>query len=149
MATFTKNNAAAALELLSDAAAHRRQALDAFPTAPIHPDEDETNDSNSLILDTFVALDGEQAMLKKKNFSRKELERIYTKIYDCVSNSSNTGRGRKTSYHAKDVFFMTLSTLKTGGYWEYMGSMFRIKGSVFQRMIKTFCFLFLRNYMTE
>ena len=36
---------------------------------------------------------------------------------------------------------MTLSTLKTGGNWDYMDSMFRIKGSVFQRLIKKFLFL--------
>ena len=141
MATFTKDNAATALELLCDAAELRLQAVDAFPTAPIHRDGDEINDSESPILDSFVALDGEQAMTKMTNFSRQIFDRIYTKISTCVTNSWNTGRGRKTSYRAKDVFFMTLSTLKTGGHWEYMASMFRIKGSVFQRLIKTFLFL--------
>ena len=49
MATFTKDNAATALELLSDAGALRQQALDALPTAPIHPDEDEVNEQDSPI----------------------------------------------------------------------------------------------------
>ena len=62
MATFTNDNAATALKLLKHTAALRQQALDAFPTAPIHPDEDETNDSDSPILDSFVALDVERAM---------------------------------------------------------------------------------------
>ena len=141
MATFTKDNAATALELLCDAAALRQQALDVFPIAPIPRDEDEMNDSDSPILDTFVAIDGEQAMIKMTNFSRQEFDRIYTKTSNCVTNSWNTGRGRKTSYRAKDVLFMTLSTLKTGGHWDYMASMFRITGSVFQRLIKKFFFL--------
>ena len=41
MTSFTKEDAAKALELLADAAALRHVALDAFPTAPIHPDHDE------------------------------------------------------------------------------------------------------------
>ena len=36
---------------------------------------------------------------------------------------------------------MALSTLKCVSHWEYMGSMFRIKGSVFQRMVKIFLLL--------
>ena len=53
----------------------------------------------------------------------------------------NVGRGRKTPHKAKDVFFMMLSTLKTDGHWDYMASMFRIKGFVFQRMVKSFLLL--------
>ena len=77
-------------------------------------------------------------MLKMNNFSRPEFERIYNKVFDVVTKSWNTGRGRKTAYKAKDVFFMALSTLQCGSPWDYMGSMFRIRGSVFQRMVKTF-----------
>ena len=53
----------------------------------------------------------------------------------------NVGRGCKTPHKAKNVFFMMLSTLKTGGHWDYMACMFRIKGSVFQRMVKSFLLL--------
>ena len=108
MATLTKDKAVTAPKLLCNAAAHRQHALDAFPTAPIHRDEDELNDSESSILDTFVALDGEQAMIKMTKFSRQEFQRIYTKISNFVTNSWHTGRGRETSYRAKDVIFMKL-----------------------------------------
>ena len=80
-------------------------------------------------------------MIKTTNFSRQEILRIYAKISNCVTNSWNTGRRRKKSYQAEEVFFMTLSTLKTGKNWDYKASMFRIKGSVFQRLIKTFLLL--------
>ena len=75
------------------------------------------------------------------NFTRPEFERIYSKITEFVTMNWNVGRGRKTPHKAKDVFFMMLSTLKTGGQWDYMANMFRIKVSVFQRMVKSFLLL--------
>lgn len=80
---------------------------------------------------------GGEALLKMTNFSRPGFDRIYNKISDLVTKSWNTGRGRKTAYKAKDVFLTALSTLKCGSHWDYMGSMFRIKESVFQLMVKT------------
>ena len=70
MTSFTKEDAAKALELLADAAALRHDALDAFPTAPIHPDHDEESDSDCPIIDIFVGIGGEEALLKMTNFKR-------------------------------------------------------------------------------
>ena len=75
------------------------------------------------------------------NFSRPEFDRIYNKISDVVTKFWSTGRGRKTVFKVKDVFFMALYTLKGGRHWDYMGCMFRIKWSVFQSMVKTFLIL--------
>ena len=76
MTSFTKEDAAKALELLADTAALQHDALDAFPTAIIHPDHDEESDSDLPIIDIFVGLGGEQALLKMNNFTRPEFERI-------------------------------------------------------------------------
>ena len=88
-----------------------------------------------------MGIRGEEALLKMTNFTQPEFERIYSKITKFVTMNWNVGRGRKTPHNAKDVFFMMLSTLKTGGHWDYMASMFRIKGSVFQTMVKSFLLL--------
>ena len=79
------------------------------------------------------------------NFSRHKFEPIYTKIFDVAIKSWNTGRERKTTYKSKYVFFIALSTLKCESHWDHMGSMFRIKRSVFQRMDK----IFLRQISEE
>ena len=142
MASLTKDDEAKALELLTDTAAMRREALKAYPSEPIHQNHDEDTESDSPIIDFFVELDGQEALLKMTKFSRPEFDRIYKKISDVVTKSWNTGRGRKTVYKAKDVFFMAYPTMKCGSHWDYIGSMFRIKGPVFQRMVKTLLLLF-------
>ena len=141
MTSFTKDDAAKALELLADTAALRHDALNAFPTAPIHPDHDEESDSDCPIIDIFVGIGGEEALLKMTNFTRPEFERIYGKITEFVTMNWKVGRGRTTPHKAKDKFFMMLSTLKRGGHSDYMASVFRTKGSVFQRMVKSFLLL--------
>ena len=71
-----KDDAARALDLLTDSALRRRQALEAFLTAPLQSQEDEENDSESPILDTFVQTGGEEAILSITNFSRIEFDRV-------------------------------------------------------------------------
>ena len=134
----TKKDAAAALELLADQAEIRRQRLEAFPTQPIHLNEDDQNDSDSPIMDVFVETGGENAILKMTNFSRREFDRIWGYLENHISTNWNTGRGRKTAFGGKDVLFMLLTSLKHGGKWDYMRGLFRIKRSVFQRLMKSF-----------
>lgn len=47
----------------------------------------------------------------------------------------NVGRGRKSTFKAKDVLFMALAVMKHGGHWEFLGRMFKIKGQTFEKMI--------------
>ena len=116
MASFEKDDAAQALEILAGSAATPREALDAYPSEPNHDDHDEDAESDSPIINIFVRLDGEEPLVKMTNFSRPKIERIYTKIFDVLKKSWNTGRGRKTTYKAKDVFFIAISTLKCGSH---------------------------------
>ena len=58
-ASLTKTDARKALELLADANATRREALDAYPSEPIHHVHDEDTESYSPIIDVFGGLDGE------------------------------------------------------------------------------------------
>ena len=83
----TKNDAAAALELLADQAEIRRQRLEPFPTQPIHLNEDEHNESESPIMDVFVETGGENAILKMANFSRREFDRIWGYVENHISTN--------------------------------------------------------------
>ena len=87
MGSLTKDDAAKALELLTDAAAARREALNAYPSEPIHDDHDKDAQSDYPIIDIFVGLDAKEALLKMTNVSRPEFERIYNKMFDVVTKS--------------------------------------------------------------
>lgn len=80
MKSFTKEDAAEALELFADATALRHDVLDAFPTAPILSEHDEESDSDYLIIDMFVRIGDEEDLLKMHNFTRPECERMFSKI---------------------------------------------------------------------
>ena len=59
-------------------------------------------------------------------------------MQDHVTTNWNTGRGRKTVFEGKEDLFMLLTWLENGGKWDYMCGFFRIEGSVFQRLMKSF-----------
>lgn len=69
------------------------------------------------------------------NFSHPEFERIYTEIFDLATTSWNTGRDRKAAYKSKDFVFIALSKLDCESHWDYMESMFPMKGLAFQGMV--------------
>ena len=102
---LSKDDAARALDLLTDSALRRRQALAAFPTAPLQSQEDEENDSESPILDSFVQRGGEEAIFSKTNFSRIEFDRVRNTVQEYVLINWNVGRGRKSGFYGKEVFF--------------------------------------------
>ena len=81
---LSKDDAARALDLLTDSALRRCQALEAIPTAPLQSQEDEKNDSESPILDTFVQTGEEEAILSMTNFSTIEYGRVWNTIQDYV-----------------------------------------------------------------
>ena len=68
-----KDDSAAALELLADQEENRQQHLEAFPTQPVHQEEDEHNDSECTIMDIFMETGGEEAILNMTNFPHRDL----------------------------------------------------------------------------
>lgn len=68
MASLSKDDAAKALEILADAAATRREALETYPSEPIHENHDEDTESDSPIIDVFVELDGGRSTVKDDQF---------------------------------------------------------------------------------
>lgn len=66
-------------------------------------------------MDQFVQSSGSDGILKMSNFTPNELKYVFRRIEEVVRREKNTGRGRRTPYNWKDVFFIMLLTLKHGG----------------------------------
>lgn len=72
------------------------------------------------------------------NLSAQEINLLFSKVHDHLYSEWNVGRGRRWKYKPQDVLFMTLTTLKHGGSWDFLGKMFRIKGPTFERLATGF-----------
>lgn len=81
---------------------------------------------------------GPSAYLSLTNFSGMEFFRLWDKMQGHVSSNWAVGRGKKSKYKAKDIFFMTLVTLKHAGSWDWLARMFKMKGATFERIIVKF-----------
>ena len=86
-------------------------------------------------MDQFFAEGGYEAIHQMTNFSAREFDLIYDVARDFAEPAWNGGRGKKSAFTTKDVFFMLLTLLKHGGLWHFVGRMFRITGSTFERTI--------------
>ena len=72
------------------------------------------------------------------NLSLIEFHDIYGRLQDHISKNYNCGRGKRSKYAAKDVFFMSLAVCKHSGQWEFLGKLFNIKGPTFERLVTSF-----------
>lgn len=63
-------------------------------------------------------------------------------VHAHIITKLNFGRGLNSTFTAKDDLFMTLKVLKNVGQWDFVGTMFRIKGKTLERLIMKFipCF---------
>lgn len=138
MEEISREDACNALKLLADAAANRQAELDEYKEDDEHPESEEEIDSESPVLDQFFAEGGAEAILQMTNFSLPEFNGIWDLIRTHVATHWNVGRGKKSSFKAKDVLLMTLTVLKHGGSWDFLSKMFKIKGPTFERTVMTF-----------
>lgn len=52
-----------------------------------------------------------------------------------------TGRGKRDTYKAEDVLFVTITTLNHVGNWDFLVKMFGMKGPTFKRLVISFIFI--------
>ena len=76
--------------------------------------------------------------LHMTNFTAQQFNLLWEASADFIRDNWNTGRGRKTSAANKDILFMTLTSEKHGGTWEWLASKFAMKGPTFERLVLRF-----------
>ncbi|ETV93692.1 hypothetical protein H310_12458 [Aphanomyces invadans] len=55
-----------------------------------------------------------------------------------VLGTWNVGKGRKCPYSGKDMLFMLLTVVKSGGTWEFLAALFGLQASSFENMVTRF-----------
>lgn len=91
--------------MLADAAINREQDLQEYSGAQILSDSDEENDSDSPIIDGFYSNGGSSTIMKMTNFDMSEFSSICNTFSEYIRENWNVGRGNKSTFKAKDVFF--------------------------------------------
>lgn len=136
--SFSTGHASNALAKLCDAAAERREELNNYGENPLLKDSDDEADSSSPIMDRFVEAEGTRAVLKMTNFSAREFSKLYSRFHEFILSHWNCGRGKKSQYKPKDVFFMMLTVLNFGCNWDILARTFHIKTPTFEQLIHNF-----------
>ena len=112
---MNRSDVAAALRLLSEVAASRQADLDQYDDGSISTESDTYADSDAPIMEQFVIEGGSEAVHQMTNFTSRGFDMLYGIVKDHAESSWYGGRGKKSSFSAKDVFFMLLKSLKHGG----------------------------------
>lgn len=131
-------NPSDALRLLAEAAALRAEEHNQYSPNPLCSQEEENEECDSPILDSFIESGGGASVLHMTNFSLSEFMDIWARLSDHAHSHWNTGRGKRTDKSAKDCFFMLLTVCKHGGAWDFLGRMFNTKGPTFERLMVKF-----------
>ena len=101
------------IRVLSERAAEREQELSQHESGCAN-ESDEELDGECPILDSFYFADGNQSIIQITNFSSKEFRGIWNRFRNHVIPNWNIVRGLKSSFKARDVFFMSLADSKHG-----------------------------------
>ncbi|ETV96735.1 hypothetical protein H310_10052 [Aphanomyces invadans] len=113
--------------------AKRQNERDRFSSAP--PDDADDGDSILPVFDKFAAFDSIHSMT---NFSQAEFESLWFAIKPSVLRTWNVGKGRKCPYFGKDILFMLLTVVKSGGTWEFLAALFGLQAPSFEKMVTKF-----------
>ncbi|KUF99909.1 hypothetical protein AM587_10001449 [Phytophthora nicotianae] len=121
----------------------RRKAKVAQIVVPSRRDDNDEGDNSGVgtlpsVFDFCLQAEGPDGVLKLTNFAPEEFDHVWAAVYPHLQGKWNVGRGKKCRYAARDVFFMTLSSLKHLGKWDTVARVFRIPPSTFQKMIRKF-----------
>ncbi|KAG6952323.1 hypothetical protein JG687_00013076, partial [Phytophthora cactorum] len=130
------NHLRSTLAMLEDREESRREELDRYPVDVGDNDTDVT--STCPILDDIYRDGGADAVLRLTNISPRELNVLWFSLRNHVVRYWNVGRGRRSTFAAKDVFFMLLVVMKCGGTWGMLARIFRIKTPTFIKTITGF-----------
>ncbi|KAG3107373.1 hypothetical protein PI124_g13314 [Phytophthora idaei] len=122
--------------MLEDHEESRREELDRYPVDVGDNDTDVT--STCPILDGMYRDGGADVVLRLTNFSPRDPNVLWFSLRNHVVRCWNVGRGRRSTFAAKDVFFMLLVVMKYGGTWDMLARIFRIKTPTFIKTITGF-----------
>ncbi|ETN14365.1 hypothetical protein PPTG_07981 [Phytophthora nicotianae INRA-310] len=124
------------LEILEDREEARLEELNRYS------DEVDVNNteptSTCPIFDGIYRDGGAEAVLRLTNFSPSEINTLWFSVRGHVHRYWNVGRGRRSTFAAKDVFFMLLVVMKCGGTWDMVARIFKVKTLTFIKTITGF-----------
>lgn len=124
-----------ALRLLAEAEADRADDLSRYAKQAPDAESDDEADAESPILDSFVESGGPNSIHTLTNFSLVEFHEVYDRLRKHISDNYNVGRGKRSQFKGKDVFFMTMTVLKHSGQWDFLAKVFNVKGPTFERLV--------------
>ena len=126
MDNLSTERARAGLEFLTDIALARENELSRFESAAQLIEDCDEEDSDCPIYMSFYTAGGSEAIMKMTNFSARRFEKIYNNFHEFIVTNWNVGRGKKSNFRPKDVFFMMMTTFKYGTSWDQVGNVFKI-----------------------
>nr|CCA27715.1 AlNc14C650G12331 [Albugo laibachii Nc14]CCA27747.1 AlNc14C665G12363 [Albugo laibachii Nc14] len=71
-------------------------------------------------------------------FSPREFNTLWSTILDHITKHWNVGRGKRSQFAARDVFFMMLFILKNGGKWDMAARVFKVPTPTFIQTVTKF-----------
>lgn len=131
---LSRSHAMSAANLLDEVAELRREELGKYSVVRMNRDSDEEVDSNYPIYDEFFSSGRDETIVCTKRFSSSGFHSIWNRLEGHFATNWSAGWGPRSKYSAKDVFFMTLATMKHGGTWDWMEWMFEIKAPTSERL---------------
>lgn len=128
------SHASSILKVLQDTAEARRRDLEEFDGVLTETDDDEI-DEDSTMFSKFIEDGGSSALMVLTNFTLAEINYLFKVIEPTLEAQWVRNRGRKSAHKPKDMFLFTLTMLKHGGSWDFLATMFRMKGPNFERLV--------------
>lgn len=102
-------------------------------------DDEVPTDSDSPVLDEFVADLGVDAFKGMTNFTLQGFQVIWGQVEHALLPAWTMGRGRRHKVSAKDALFMALVVLKHYDTWAKHAADFRMQTPTFEKMVLKVC----------
>nr|CCA15790.1 AlNc14C15G1693 [Albugo laibachii Nc14] len=100
--------------------------------------EEDDDSTPSPIYDRFFIHGGAEAVRTMTNFSPREFNTLWSTMVEHITKYWNVGRGKRSQFAAKDVFFMMLLVLTNGGMWDMTARVFSVPTLTFIQTITKF-----------
>ena len=100
-----RHHVLSALQLAQETEDKHTNNLQAYPTVPLNDSEDDAEDSEHPIVDSFMEIDQNDTMMKMTSFSYSEFIELYNIIHEYILKNWNVGKGRRSNFKPCDFFF--------------------------------------------
>ncbi|ETI31440.1 hypothetical protein F443_21591 [Phytophthora nicotianae P1569] len=135
------------LEILEDREEARLEELNRYSDEVGVNNTEQT--STCPIFDGIYRDGGAETVLRLTNFAPSEINTLWFSVRGHVHRYWNVGRGRRSTFAAKDVFFMLLVVMKCGGTWDMVARIFKVKTPTFIKTITGFIEVVTRKLYEE